>query len=198
MMGAEPDRTTEHSGNRLLLKLANGLTIARLCGAPLLIWALLQTPLDRRFDWIAIGLIFVLQTTDVLDGWLARRGRVSMTAGVNPAGELLDPIADKLYINGAYITLMALGRAPLWAGGVVVARDLLILAGWIATYFRSGARLLPNRWGKAADSAQALALLSVLAMPGQPATTLLLALAVGLTLASGVSYARSALLAQQA
>ncbi|MBI1358309.1 MAG: hypothetical protein GC160_28575 [Acidobacteria bacterium] len=192
-MGEQPTQRMERRVNWFLLKVANALTLARLCGAPVLIWVLLQTPLDRRFDWIAIGVILGLQTTDVLDGWLARRAKPDIHARVNPTGEMLDPVADKLYMNGAYITLMALGRVPLWAGGFVVARDLLILLGWIAAYLRSGVRLLPNLLGKAADSVQALALLMVLALPDNTVSTALLVLVAGLTVVSGVSYAKNAL-----
>ncbi len=179
--------------NRFLLGVANLLTLARLLATPALVWVLLQTPLDRRFDWMAIGMIVALQATDVLDGILARRARPPDAGRVNPTGEMLDPLADKLYINSAYITLLLLGRVPPWAGGIIVARDLLILLGWLSAYLRWGVRLLPNALGKTADSLQALALLTVLALPGHVASQSLLWLTAAMTVASGLSYAKLAL-----
>jgi len=178
--------------NHFLLGLANVLTIARLLATPVLVWVLLQTPGERRFDWIAIGVVVAMQATDVLDGFLARRARPPGAARVNPTGEMLDPLADKLYLNSAYITLMLLGRVPLWAGGLIVARDVLILLGWIGVYLQWGVRLLPNGLGKTTDSLQALALLTLLAAPGHAATHALLWVVCGLTVASGFSYAKSA------
>lgn len=179
--------------NHFLLGLANVLTIARLLATPVLVWVLLQTPGERRFDWIAIGVVVAMQATDVLDGFLARRARPPGAARVNPTGEMLDPLADKLYLNSAYITLMLLGRVPLWAGGLIVARDVLILLGWIGVYLQWGVRLLPNGLGKTTDSLQALALLTLLAAPEHIATQTLLWIVCALTVASGFSYAKSAL-----
>lgn len=179
--------------NHFLLGVANVLTIARLLATPVLIWVLLQTPGERRFDWIAIGVVVAMQATDVLDGFIARRARPPEAARVNPTGEMLDPLADKLYLNSAYITLMILGRVPVWAGGLIVARDVLILLGWIGAYLQWGVRMLPNALGKATDSLQALTLLMLLAAPGYTATQALLWVVGALTVASGFSYAKSAL-----
>ena len=106
---------------------------------------------------------------------------------------MLDPLADKLYINSAFITLMVLGRVPVWAGGMIVARDVLILLGWIGAYLQWGVRLLPNVLGKATDSLQALTLLMLLGAPEHAATQALLWIVCALTVASGFSYAKSAL-----
>ncbi len=190
-------RNAEIAVNHFLLGVANLLTLARLLATPVLVWVLLQTPGERRFDWIAIGVIVALQATDVLDGFLARRARPPGAIRVNPTGEMLDPLADKLYLNSAYITLMVLGRVPVWAGAIIVARDVLILLGWLGAYLQWGVRLLPNVLGKATDSMQALALLALLAAPGHAAPEALLWLACALSVASGFSYAKSALDAPQ-
>lgn len=183
--------------NYFLLGVANLLTITRLLATPVLVWVLLQTPLDRQFDWIAIGVIVALQATDVLDGFIARRARPPEASRVNPVGEALDPLADKLYLNSSYITLALLGRAPVWAVSLIVLRDVLILGGWIGTYLQWKVRLLPNGLGKATDSLQALTLLALLAIPGNAALPVLLWTVGALTIASGVSYLRQALNAPQ-
>ena len=136
-----------------------------------------------------------MQISDILDGYLARQAQGERRQ--NPTGEILDPIADKLYINGAYLTLMAIGRVPGWAAGVIVARDALIIVGWLLRYLRSGVRMLPNVLGKMADSSQAMFLIVLLAGPPEPIVEIFLWLAVSLTAASGLAYARVALAAPQ-
>ena len=149
-----------HRVSRGLLKVANSLTMLRLLATPLLVYLLLNTVRFRRYDWYALGLIAVLQATDILDGYLARQAKGSVR--IRTMGEILDPIADKLYINSSVIALAWIGRLPMWVGGVIVLRDALILAGWLATYLGTGVRLLPNKLGKAADTFQAVLLVLIL------------------------------------
>lgn len=179
--------------NWSLLRVANALTILRLVAVPLVIWVIYQTGFTTELDWIAVCLVAAIQVTDILDGYLARQAKHGDTPGVNPLGEVLDPIADKLYINGAFLTLIAIERVPIWAGGVIVARDFGIALGWVVKYLLTGVRLLPNILGKAADSSHALALVVVLARPAESVSNAVLWLAVGLTVASAFSYARKAL-----
>ena len=195
-----PEDTVERRAGELasninwsLLRLANALTITRLIAVPLVIWVIYQTGFTHELDWIAVSLVVALQVTDILDGYLARQAKHGDTRRVNPLGEVLDPIADKLYINGAFLTLMLIGRVPLWAGGLIVARDFGIALGWILKYVLTGVRLLPNLLGKAADSSHALALVIVLARPAPSVSNAVLWLAVALTVASGISYAKQAI-----
>lgn len=196
-MSATKKRPADLRVNHFLLGVANVLTIARLLATPVLVWVLLQTPADRQFDWIAIGVIVALQATDVLDGFIARRARPPEASRVNPLGEMLDPLADKLYLNSAYITLAVLSRAPVWAVGLIVLRDVLILLGWIATYLQFEVRLLPNALGKATDSFQAITLLTLLAAPGTAVSQGFLWVVGALSIASGFSYLKQALQAPE-
>ena len=179
--------------NHSLLRVANLLTLARLLATPLLVYLLLRTVEEPRFDLYALLAIIVLQATDVLDGIVARQARGQAPQGVNPAGEVLDPIADKLYINSAIVTLAVIGRIEWFVAGLIVARDMLILLGWSARYVFSGIRLLPNRLGKAADASQALLLIVVLLRPGPEVVSTAAWIVVALTILSGLSYARMAL-----
>lgn len=176
--------------NWSLLRVANAITILRLIGVPFIIWVIYHTGSTSELDWLAVSLVVALQLSDILDGYLARQAKHGDTRRVNPLGEVLDPIADKLYINGAFLTLMLIGRVPLWAGGLIVARDFGIALGWVVKYVLTGVRLLPNLLGKAADSSHALALVVVLARPEPEVSNAVLWLAVGLTVASAVSYAK--------
>ncbi len=172
--------------NRFLLGLADSLTLIRLLATPLVIYLLYRTGDNPLYNWYALSVIFVLQTTDVLDGYLARQAKRGLK--VHTLGEVLDPIADKLYINGAVITLMIIGRLPVWAGGLIILRDVLIIGGWLVRYWISGVRLLPNKLGKAADTSLALLLLVILLQPPHAVLLGFLWLAVILTVLSGFSY----------
>ena len=180
--------------SRGLLKVANSLTMLRLLATPALVYLLLNTAQVPRYDWYALALIAVLQATDVLDGFLARqaKGRVR----IRTMGEVLDPVADKLYINSAVIALTWVGRIPAWAGGLFVLRDALILGGWLATYLVTGVRLLPNKLGKAADTFQAALLILILLRPHQTLLDAVIWITVSLTIASGFLYLKGALSAR--
>ena len=93
----------------------NLLTLLRIFFVPLLVAALLG-----HSDWLDLGfsqqtlalLIFLAAAaTDLLDGYLARRWRQITTVGM-----LLDPIADKLLISAALISLVDIHRLPAWPG----------------------------------------------------------------------------------
>jgi CDP-diacylglycerol--glycerol-3-phosphate 3-phosphatidyltransferase len=106
-----------------LAQLPNALTLARLALIPVFV-ALMVNAGDAP-SWPA-GIIFgVAGVTDQVDGFLARRWHVE-----SRFGKIADPLADRLMIDAAVILLVAYGRLP-WAGLVVIiARDLLLLAGW--------------------------------------------------------------------
>ncbi len=184
----------KRSVRRNLLRLANSLTLLRLVATPALVILLVRTEQSSVYDWYALGLIAFLQTTDVLDGYFARQAKGS--AAIHTVGEILDPIADKLYINSSVIALTWIGRIPMWLGIMIVLRDALILAGWLATYVGTGVRLLPNKVGKAADSAQAILLIAVLLRPPEGVLMVLFWITAALTVASGMLYARGALSAR--
>ena len=180
-----------HKVRRGLLRIADSLTVMRLLATPLVVYVVLQTTESRRYDLYALALIAVLQATDVLDGYLARQAKGSVP--LRTLGEVLDPIADKLYINSAVIALIWIERIPLWIGALIVLRDTLILAGWLATYLGTGVRLLPNKLGKLADTSQAVLLILVLIRPPQPVLHSWFWLTAVLTVASGGLYLKEAL-----
>lgn len=110
------------------MNLANAISVARLCAAPLVVWLILSDELALAF-WIflAAGL------SDALDGFIAKRwGRLTML------GAYLDPLADKALLVAAYIALGDYDevgdRLPLWLVILVVFRDLTIVGG--AVLFR--------------------------------------------------------------
>jgi len=105
-----------------LAQLPNVLTIARLALIP--VFVVLMVRAGQRPSWPA-GVVFgVAGITDQVDGFLARRWHVE-----SRFGKLADPLADRLMIDAAVILLAVYDRLP-WVGLVViVARDVLLLAG---------------------------------------------------------------------
>jgi CDP-diacylglycerol--glycerol-3-phosphate 3-phosphatidyltransferase len=106
-----------------LAQLPNALTLARLAVIP--VFVVLMVRAGDAPSWPAGILFGAAGATDQIDGFLARRWHVE-----SRFGKIADPLADRLMIDAAVILLVAYGRLP-WAGlAVIVARDLLLLAGW--------------------------------------------------------------------
>jgi CDP-diacylglycerol--glycerol-3-phosphate 3-phosphatidyltransferase len=137
-------------------------------------------------DLIAAALFVVAAATDGLDGYLARR-----YATTTATGQWLDPLADKILVAAPIVTLTALGRFPLWAAIIIVARELgvSLLRAWLG----SRGRAMPaSGWGKVKTAAQLAAVLLYLLPLGPGADALrlwTLVVAVALTVWSGLDYA---------
>jgi cardiolipin synthase (CMP-forming) len=123
--GGEPDLAPGPLGpsrrvSSAIRTVPNAVTLIRLLLMPVCAW-LLGT---GRYGW-GLALTAVVGSTDWVDGWLARRfGQVSRV------GQLLDPLADRLLIASVAIALVIRGVVPWPAAVLLVARDLVLLAGW--------------------------------------------------------------------
>ncbi len=106
------------------MNLPNTLTLARIFLVPLLVVVLLtrfeaQLILGVPKEVIGAAIFGIAAFTDWLDGYLARR-RQQVTA----LGQLMDPLADKLLITAAFISLVQMGLAPAWMVAVILGREL--------------------------------------------------------------------------
>ena len=79
---------------------------------------------------MALALFFVAGFSDGLDGYLAKTFNWHTRLGA-----LLDPIADKLLVAGAFVTLASQGLIPVWLAALVVVRDAVIVGGALAYNF---------------------------------------------------------------
>jgi cardiolipin synthase len=123
----------------------NLLSAARLALAPYL-FALLW----RREYTLALAVCVIAGLTDGLDGLLARRMRVSSRLGA-----YLDPIADKILLSGAFLTLALDGAIERWLAAIVLGRDGLILLMVAGAFGLTSIRSFPpSIWGKASTAAQ--------------------------------------------
>lgn len=140
----------------------------------------------------ALLLFFVAGFTDGLDGFLAKR-----YGWQTELGGLLDPIADKLLMFSAFVTLWVVGAVPLWLLAAVVGRDLVIVAGAITYRARRGPfEASPTRISKANSALQLLFVLVTLlrlatGVPAAIVPGLLSWCVLATTLASGADYVLS-------
>ncbi|MGN6779887.1 MAG: CDP-alcohol phosphatidyltransferase family protein [Marmoricola sp.] len=119
----------------------NLISMLRLLGVPLFLWLVLGPEADL---W-ALVVLMVSGVTDWLDGHLARRwGQTSRL------GEVLDPVADRLYILAVVVGLALREIVPWWVAAILPLRDLL-LWGLVPFLRRRGYSALPVHYlGKAA------------------------------------------------
>jgi CDP-diacylglycerol--glycerol-3-phosphate 3-phosphatidyltransferase len=125
-----------------LARLPNALTIARFAAIPLFI--ALMLPADGGKSWPAAIVFAAAGITDQLDGWLARRWHVESRFGT-----VADPLADRLMIDTAVVLLWYHDRLPWPALVLILARDLVLVAGY-KLIVPSGYELSVSFLGKAA------------------------------------------------
>jgi CDP-diacylglycerol---glycerol-3-phosphate 3-phosphatidyltransferase len=167
---------------------ADQLTVARALSVPVVV-VLFAWPFTHHAYW-ATAVFCLAMTTDWFDGRLARRhGRTS------PLGSLLDPIADKVLVLGMLVMLVGQHVAPAWMVAAIVVREVLI-TGLRQAAIERGIVIAARDLGKLKTWAQAIAAgLGGFAAAGAWGTGVAwwsLLVAVVLTWASGLDYARSA------
>ena len=184
------------AGQPPLLNIANVLTGLRLLLVPVFLAALfVDNGTDTSWRLIAFVVFVVAALTDRLDGELARRRGL-----VTAFGTMVDPIADKALTGSALIGLSMLGLVPWWASVLIMGREIgvTLLRLWV---LRHG--VIPaSRGGKAKTFVQSLAIgLYLLPLPDLVAVGVLrwtvLAVAIVLTVATGLDYVLRALRLRQ-
>lgn len=99
------------------MNLPNSLTLARIFLVPLLV-VVLWTEFEGK-ELVGAAIFSVAALTDWLDGFLARRQKQ-----VTTFGQLMDPLADKLLITAALISLVQMELAPAWMVAIILGREL--------------------------------------------------------------------------
>ena len=103
----------------MFVNVPNALTLFRIFLVPFLV-VLLLTKLPAR-EYIALAIFLLAALTDWLDGYWARRFKKVTTMGT-----LLDPIADKLLVSAALISLVDLQEADAWAVCIIIGREFAV------------------------------------------------------------------------
>jgi len=163
------------------LNLANALTLLRILAVPVVVVALLgETP---NGDALAAAVFALAAATDGLDGYFARsRGAVTTF------GKLMDPLADKLLITAALISLVSLGRLQAWVAMVIIAREIAV-TGLRAIAAERGVVIAASWMGKLKTVLQIAAVFALIAADPAPVwVDVLVYLAVAATVISGADY----------
>ncbi|MEX2448270.1 MAG: CDP-diacylglycerol--glycerol-3-phosphate 3-phosphatidyltransferase [Solirubrobacterales bacterium] len=163
------------------LNLANFLTLLRILAVPVVVVALLgETP---NGDALAAAVFALAALTDGLDGYFARS-----RDAVTTFGKLMDPLADKLLITAALVSLVSLGRLQAWVAMVIIAREIAV-TGLRAIAAERGVVISASWMGKVKTVLQIAAVIALIAANPAPAwVDALVYLAVAATAISGADY----------
>ena len=163
------------------LNLPNVLTVFRILLVPVLVAALLSE--GPQGDLLAAIVFAVASFTDAIDGWIARRQRSESTFG-----KLMDPLADKLLVTSALVSLVSLDRLAAWVAMVIIARELAV-TGLRQLAIEQGHVLAASLWGKLKTAAQIAMVMCLIAEDGSPAwLDGVVYVTVAITVLSGADY----------
>ena len=161
------------------LNVPNLLTLFRILLVPVLVVALLDAAPSSS---VVAAVVFVAAAvTDGLDGYIARAQR-----SITTFGKVMDPVADKLLIAAALITLVSLDRVAAWVAMVIIAREFAVSCLRVAAGAQ-GVVIPASPLGKLKTLAQIVAIVCVIVTDAVWADVLLY-VAVVVTLVSGADY----------
>ena len=149
--------------------LPNVLSFLRLAGVPLMMWLILGPQSDR----LAVLVLAAAGFTDWLDGYIARRWHQT-----SRVGQMLDPVADRLYIMAVVVCLALRDLVPWWLVVGLVARDVLIVA-FIPVLRTRGFSSLPVHFLGKAATFNLLYAFPLILLGAAPGTVWLLARVLG-------------------
>jgi CDP-diacylglycerol---glycerol-3-phosphate 3-phosphatidyltransferase len=163
------------------LNLPNVLTLLRILLVPVLVAALVQE--GGGGDTLAAAVFVVASITDALDGWIARRQK-----SVSTFGKLMDPLADKLLVTAALVSLVSLDRVSAWVAMVIIAREFAV-TGLRQLAMEHGEVIPASIWGKIKTVAQVAMVLVLILVEDSPAwVDGLVWVTVAITVVSGADY----------
>jgi len=172
------------------MNLPNLLTLSRIFFVPLLVAALLAEPGDgwRRLipvwrEMFALAVFLAAAATDLLDGYLARRW-----GQITTVGTLLDPIADKLLISAALVSLVDIHRVTAWMVILIISREFAV-SGLRSIAAASGYTIHASELGKTKMASQVAAIALVIAGIRWPALDQLALIAMWLVVIFGIASA---------
>ncbi len=139
------------------MNLPNSLTLARIFLIPLLVVVLLTNPREAVFgiakELVGAAIFGLAAWTDWLDGYLARRRHQ-----VTTFGQLMDPLADKLLITAALVSLVQMDLAPAWMVAIILGRELGVTV-LRSVAFSRGVTIPASPLGKVKMMSQVIAIL---------------------------------------
>ncbi len=180
------------------MNLPNKITLARIFLVPVVMLFLLVRfnlgvvtigDFQITYNELIAALVFILAaSTDGLDGYIARKKKL-----ITNLGKFLDPLADKLLISAALISLVELGRLDAWIAIVIISREFAV-TGLRLIAAAEGSVIAASPLGKLKTWVQIVAIVALMmnnfpfATIGIPFDTIAIWLAVIITILSGVDY----------
>jgi CDP-diacylglycerol---glycerol-3-phosphate 3-phosphatidyltransferase len=177
------------------MNLPNSLTLLRIFFVPLLVAVVVQENVTLHAfglgitnEWLSLAIFLTAAFTDLLDGYLARRWKQETTIGT-----LLDPIADKLLVSAALISLVQIRALPGWMAVLIIGREFAV-SGLRSIAAAEGYTIRASDLGKTKMVSQVVAISCLLVSVRHPwlaQTALLLTWTVVLfAILSAISYFR--------
>jgi CDP-diacylglycerol--glycerol-3-phosphate 3-phosphatidyltransferase/cardiolipin synthase len=177
---------------------ATRITILRLLLVPVFVTLVITYDDSGQHEefwrWVALAVFVIAGVSDAIDGYLARHWNQASALGA-----LLDPIADKLLLFSALVTLslVPLGNLhpfPVWFPAIIISRDALLLGGYaVLRHFHVPVTIRPHWTGKYSTFFTLLAIGSVLLKLGNRITVSLCILGAFTALACTFIYVREGL-----
>ena len=106
----------------------------------------------RYGNYIAAGVFIILASTDAVDGYIARKHKM-----VTKIGIFLDPIADKLLVTAALVSLLERGELTGWAAMIIIGREFIV-TGLRLVLAGEGVVVAASKWGKIKTVTQMIAI----------------------------------------
>jgi len=172
------------------VNLANKITLSRIFLLPVFLFFISQQP--RFGPFIAVLVFVIAAATDGLDGYIARKKKQ-----VTKLGQLLDPLADKLLVMSALVSLVEQAALPAWIAIIILAREFAV-TGLRGVAAAEGKVIAASKFAKVKTVTQIVAIVAVMlnnypfSLIGFPFTTISLAIAVIFTILSALEYFRDA------
>lgn len=169
------------------MNLANKLTLLRIFLVP--VFLIFIAVKDIPYGTILATVIFIIASvTDKLDGYIARSRNQ-----ITNFGKFMDPLADKLLVTAALISLVDYHIISTWAAVIIIAREFAV-TGLRSIAASEGIVIAASWWGKVKTFTQIVAIILALANLNYNnyyfalATKITMAIAIVITIVSGIDY----------
>ena len=161
--------------------LQNLLTVFRILLVPVLVAVLLSE--SPAGDALAAIVFALASLTDYLDGWIARKRKKESNFG-----KLMDPLADKLLVTAALVSLVSLQRLEAWVAMVIIAREFAV-TGLRQVAIEQGHVIPASQWGKVKTVLQVAMVMLLITIDSQPLwLDVFVYVTVAVTVLSGADY----------
>lgn len=168
------------------MNLANKITFFRVLLVPLFMFVLYSDV--NNSTYYAAAIFIFASLTDTLDGYIARSRNL-----VTNLGKFIDPLADKILVSAALISLVEIGKVPAWVVVVIIAREFTI-TGFRVIAASEGVTIAASSLGKIKTITQLIAIIALLMnnypfdKAGIPFDIIMLYVSLFFTVLSGLDY----------